>query len=602
MIFAKNIFKRTPLLVIGTMLAFLGNIGCGGETGGSPNGIAGALTKGSILKVSSFALTASSAVTRLRPTVQGDLSYKNVTEVKGALYPTRNSQSFRVVLKGAGANLEDVVYYFDIYDKANGAYRTTKSATAPPDSTNPADDLNYTVQGESTSKEIAYTTIDQLYVSSGRAVTPAGVTVNVSSATSGVGVYEVVGAYSYSQPRNGKAVRKGVRNVLVQFFQAPAKDVQREFEEILARESGDAKASHESAYLGGNLTNSYVFTTNVEAGKPIDLTNGFAANNGENGLVDSKDLPVRITSGMPVKWGSVKFEAYEEASILTGKGISFSKIVNFADRKAPGNDYDETTRALTSGIRFANRQRVLKVYATCYDLENGAGAVLAQTQENGKLYNVANYPVVLIPTISADPGPLFFPVDSAEGAVVATDTLTALKDLHLVSAIKDYAATIPILTKGAGAATVAATADTETQPRYSFNQVPVPLGSSSRKTLNERVITIVNDPVANQVASPNFIVDFNLDYFGKSGSTLADGQIAWTDRSFADLNPTTTGIDNADLLKLTVADLYRITFPLPGSPLNPADAIAGDASSVRLIVGLKPDAGLLAGTVKGVKR
>src|SRR5690349_2809384 len=102
----------TALLAIGT------NLGCGGEKGGAPSGIAGALTQAKV-KVSSFSLTTNSnnAVNSLKPIGSTPAVPDTVQSVQGALYPTRNSESFRVVLKGAGSDMEDVAYYFNVYDK-----------------------------------------------------------------------------------------------------------------------------------------------------------------------------------------------------------------------------------------------------------------------------------------------------------------------------------------------------------------------------------------------------------------------------------------------------------------------------------------------------
>ena len=90
----KRNLTRLAATLFGVLLAIVGLLGCGGSTGGSPSGIAGALTNARI-KVSSFSLTTSSAVNSLLTFDPKTLAESestttppaNIQSVAGALYP-----------------------------------------------------------------------------------------------------------------------------------------------------------------------------------------------------------------------------------------------------------------------------------------------------------------------------------------------------------------------------------------------------------------------------------------------------------------------------------------------------------------------------------
>lgn len=585
-------WRRRGAASAGVGLAVLASVGCGGETGGSPNGIAGALTKGSIVQVSAFALTTNSATAQLRPTIAGDTTYQSISTVKGALYPTRNSKSFRVILKGAAADLSDISYYFDIYDGTNARYNTLTEGTTPADPTNPTSPTTvpapFVATGESKPSSVAYTTIGQLYVkkvAEGIADTASAADLAADSAISPV--YQVSGAYTYAQPKNGRSVREGVRNVIVQFFTASAADVQTEFETVLNGENGQKEADDESAFLGATLTNSYVFTSDIQSGKPVNLTSGFASNNGDNGLVDSNDLPVKVSSGLPATWGSVKFEAYEEASGLSGKGIVFTKIVNFADLGGTGSTltnaagdsvWDPAARTLSSKIRFANRQRVLKVYATCYDLADGTGVVISSTKEDHATYNAPGYAPLFIPSPTATTAELFsdgtFTTDAAYAG--ADGAAKALSDLQLANALSNVRASVPAVASGASS-TFSVLVDSTIRPRFSYRQ-------PGAKGL---VDTTVDKAIANAVVGFSSLPPTTSGLADAAGYTLVDaglvanaGTVSWVPSRFTLANkPYIPGKPYADEFRVTV-------------PLN---------APVDVPVVLTPDAGTIGGTVRGRK-
>lgn len=574
MVFGKSILKRVAAPLFAAAVALLGVWGCGGETGGTPNGIAGALTNATI-KVSSFALTTSSAVNDLIPvnrtTLADDSGAPGVPEdlqsVAGALYPTRNSRSYRVVLKGAGVDREDVTTYFNIFNPAEPIYpnpptsgpstdglRTvlTPIFVAPrPDTENPVLDPNnpdpdtrpstwpVSLERQSNGTSVVAYTDTHLPVPADRPV------------------FRVNNAFSYAQPDNKKAVRIGRRSVIVQFFTDDATGVKTHYDTLATIRDKDEAAANETLYLSQTLTNSYVFTTQIEPNQALPLTGGFAANNGDNGLVDSGKLDI-TAKGLPARWGSVKFEAYEETVGLNKPAIVFTKIFNLTDipTNTGGLDFPAlvasgVTAPSSVGLEFpfANRQRILKIYATCYELPDATGAVLAQTQEDGHTYNQDTFPVVFIPTVQAQAVNVY-PNE------VGKNAKTLLANMNLAPAISNVKATVPAVGQ-ANPQTIAVTAVSAAFTRFAYDGDTRNLSPNTlNRTLNNVGILFTIAPVAQGPADDVYNLPGVLDtpglptgaapgptpglLFWKNPPTPAKfSQLGFTGTSFGALKPAT---------------------------------------------------------------
>ncbi len=540
MSFVKRTLSNVAGALLGTVALFVLG-GCGGETGGGVSGIAGALTNARV-RVSSFNLATTAPINTLVE-VGTTTRATGVTGIDGALYPTRNSRSFRVLLKGAGSNREDIIYYYDTYDP-------DLDPTAPGHAVTPDDYQIHPATNEEpwdltvpAHDGLPRTELRKLYFAKRDGLGDQVVAVfkrpEVSPAeyvyeedgvvvpTAGVGavkVYEAEsGAYSYSQITASRPVRTGRRNVIVQFFSGSAAAAKTAFEVTIpgAASPGD----EETAFLTNNLTNSYVFTTLIPPrAKEISLTSSFQANNGDNGLVDSGNLTL-IANGLPARWGSVKFEAYEENYGFGKPSIVFSKIVNLNDVQhagagdsptfgqvvarnlpapssvsASGKDtYVAATDAqdltVKGGFPFANRQRVLRVYATCYELPDASGAILAQTLENGTTYNdnAGLYPVQFIstPLARAD---LFFPTPGT-----TLEAETALTNLRLSPAISNVSATVPPIAQE-GSQKIVVTGSSVTFPRYAYNAEPPGGVTTLTRTLSNAGFAFVISNAADTAA------------------------------------------------------------------------------------------------------
>lgn len=436
--------KRGKVLCIfaasaGMILASQVLVGCGGEQGGVPSGVGGALTDAQ-LRISSFGISTGNQLATLddtsvtQVTRTGEMPPADKTKpdaLRGVLYPSQNAKSFRLVVKGAGVDREDVTEYFPvIQSQAEIAANYDLTTWNLPGKVAPK-------PGRET-----YPTVDNLYASYERgevvklgAVDPNGnvyVPVQRKSATqyNYPGGVDASGNFIFRFERKaddpGKvplvytsslkhALRSGQRTVLVEFYNLAVN-------ELKSIASSSARDSSADAILRSKLTNVYAFDANIRPKEGVvDLTGGFEANNGDNGFVDSSSYPVKATK-LPPMWKSVVFEAWEERSPFVDTPVVFRQVVNNSDSSPDLSKLDSAE----STLLIANRQRNLRVYATCYSEPDGQGIVLAQTVDTGAVRSGADgtgvYPVQFRP--NAD-------------ATVSQTVLSYLGDLQVAPALSE---------------------------------------------------------------------------------------------------------------------------------------------------------------------
>ena len=602
MAFVKHNWTRWVAGTFGAAATIFGILGCGGSTGGTPSGIANALTNATI-KVSSFSLTTSSAVNQLNPVTPNVPELSSVVNrVGGALYPTRNSKSFRVVLKGSGVDREDVEFYCDIFDKDATYTQTIPTPKAPynltrVDPTGPG--------GRNVETELRKIWFAQPAKDSDPEQLDAAATQVVPVVQKIVGraepiyiyqdtelpvptvdgvqpVYEIKDAYLYSQFKDRKAVRVGRRNVIVQFFNEGSRPVSEHYR-LQAQTADPAKAAEEETeYLTNHLTNTYIFTTEVRPNEEIDLTSGFQTNNGDNGLVDTKLIDARVV-GLPPSWNSVKFEIFEESTGLSNQGIVYTEIVN------RDSATDATATTATSHTRFANRQRVLKVYATCYEGKDGEGIVLAQTRDYAageaggnnvpeKTYNTPTFPVQFIPSPLALPGPIFpenptiepDPDHAPKSAGLLMNMTLALNSVALSATIPTVARGNPIQSSVPQRFSVSATFGRE--PRYA-NGVPLParpasgtaaLFSNLSASYTRLTAVPSTEDLPNQGRYQFFLgaIDGTRGQTGIPDQPTADGTVRWQQNAgtYFFSNGEITNVENTTTKRKPVA-LVQIALP-----------------------------------------
>lgn len=357
------------VLAIASAITFT-QLGCGGEQGGQPTGIAGALTNAKV-RISSFSLT--TGTNTLPPDVEALVKAQNLQGLKGALYPTRNSKSFRLIVKGAGQNREDVAFYFDIRTKAsdtggNGKLvdsLTVAQGTDVPNPTNPPKhSSDYLFPVRKSSKDNRYYFTDD----STKPLPTSSKTYAIPDA----GIYESDGA---------SPLRSGARDVVVEFFAQNAQAVQ--LSDPLSTAVPPALPSDAAVkFRNENLTNVYVFSANIAPQNgTVDLTSGFQANNGDNGLIDSAAYKVKV-SELPGKWKSVLIDAVEEKSPFSNAAITYQKVINRDN--LPTDAQLDSNGVLTATVLVPNRQRTMRLYLSCYSDVNGSGVLLGQTDGGNK--------------------------------------------------------------------------------------------------------------------------------------------------------------------------------------------------------------------------
>jgi hypothetical protein len=391
---------RAIALLLATVVGLLSLQGCGGQAGGAPSGIAGALTSAS-LKISSFGISVSGSQTVVNPSTT-----QTVLGIQGALFPTENSQSFRVTVEGAGANQNNVIYSFDIQPaaaspapvKARGASRpasayqgillgTLQVAIA----TNPVDGNLYYYPVHSNDG-------GKTYVWNDATVTTPKTPGQIYQTTANV--------YESSQTA---ALRSGARDVIVEFYNTSA-TVAQSGDPISTADAPPAPTESQISFRSQHLTNVYVFTANIAPQNGIvDLSAGFAANNGDNGIVDSVKYKVQVDS-VPQDAQSIVVQAFEQPTAGVTSPVVYRKVID-KGLAAPQSNLDPDSAwpaspanpNVTSLILMANRQRVLRIYASAYSGPDGSGQILGTTQEDGTSPTTGTYV-----NLSGTTGPLTY--------------------------------------------------------------------------------------------------------------------------------------------------------------------------------------------------